>query len=108
MKLEIATELNGLEKVITRVRYNYIGVDENGNEGMFTGVTPMPAPNTESYKPFSELTPEDIISWLEAVADKSHMQERIAKQIEAKVAPKYVEAPAPWSLVEEVVEPEIQ
>ena len=105
MKLEIATELNGLEKVITRVRYNYIGVDENGNEGMFTGVTPMPAPNTESYKPFSELTPEDIISWLEAVADKSHMQERIAKQIEAKVAPKYVETPAPWAPVEEVVEP---
>lgn len=105
MKLELAPELNGLEKVITRVRYNYVGVDENGNEGTFAGVTPMPAPNTESYKPFSELTPEDIISWLEAVADKSHMQERIAKQIEAKVAPKYVETPAPWAPVEEVVEP---
>lgn len=108
MKLELATELNGLEKVITRVRYNYVGVDENGNEGTFAGVTPMPEPNTESYKPFSELTPEDIISWLEAVADKPHMQERIAKQIEAKVAPKYVETPAPWAPVEEVVEPTIE
>jgi hypothetical protein len=104
MKLELAPELNGLEKVITRVRYNYVGVDENGNEGTFAGVTPMPEPNTESYKPFSELTPEDIISWLEAVSDKPHMQERIAKQIEAKVAPKYVETPAPWAPVEEVVE----
>jgi hypothetical protein len=35
------------------------------------------------------------------------MQERIAKQIEAKVAPKYVETPAPWAPVEEVVEPQI-
>lgn len=97
MKLEMAPELNGLEKVITRVRYNYLGVDENGNEGTFAGVTPMPAPNTESYKPFEELTAEDIVSWLEVVADKPHMQERIAKQIEAKVSPKYVETPSPWA-----------
>lgn len=109
MKLEMAPQLNGLEKVITRVRYNYVGVDENGNEGMFTGVTPMPEPNAEGYKPFEELTPEDIVSWLEATADKPHMQERIAKQIEAKVAPKYVETPAPWATVEEpVVEPVVE
>jgi hypothetical protein len=101
MKLEMAPELNGLEKVITRVRYNYVGVDENGNEGTFAGVTPMAAPNAEGYKPFSELTPEDIVSWLEATADLSHMQERIVKQIETKIAPKYVETAAPWAPVEE-------
>lgn len=106
MKLEMAPELNGLEKVITRVRYNYVGVDEDGNEGTFAGVTPMPAPNAEGYKPFAELTPEDITSWLEATADKAHMQERIAKQIEAKIAPKYVETPAPWApVVETPAEP---
>lgn len=108
MKLEMAPELNGLEKVITRVRYNYVGVDENGNEGTFAGVTPMAAPNAEGYKPFPELTPEDIITWLEAKADLAHMQERIAKQIEAKIAPKYVETPAPWATVEEVVEPVVE
>lgn len=108
MKLELAPELNGLEKVITRVRYNYVGVDENGNEATFNGVTPMPAPNAEGYKPFKELTPEDIVSWLEATADKPHMQERIAKQIEAKIAPKYVETPSPWATVEEVVEPVVE
>jgi hypothetical protein len=103
MKLELAPSLNGLEKVITRVRYNYVGVDEEGNEGIFAGVTPMPEPNAEGYKPFEELTPEDIVSWLEATADKPHMQERIAKQIESKIAPKYVETTAPWATEEEVV-----
>lgn len=107
MKLEIAPELNGLEKVITRVRYNYVGVDEEGNEGTFAGVTPMPAPNSQSYKAFEELTPEDVTSWLEATADKKHMQERIAKEIETKVKPKYVSTPSPWAPVEEVVEPQI-
>lgn len=108
MKLEMAPQLNGLEKVITRVRYNYVGVDENGNEGVFNGATPMPEPNAKGYKPFEELTAEDIVSWLEATADKPHMQERIAKQIETKVAPKYVETPAPWAPVEEVVEPVVE
>lgn len=103
MKLEMAPQLNGLEKVITRVRYNYVGVDENGNEGTFNGATPMPEPNAEGYKPFEELTPEDIVSWLEATADKPHMQERIAKQIADKVAPKYVNVTAPWAPVEEPV-----
>ena len=115
MKLEMAPQLNGLEKVITRVRYNYVGVDENGNVGTFAGVTPMAAPNSEGYKPFSELTPEDIISWLEAKADLAHMQERILKQIETKITPKYVETAAPWAPVEDIdelavepaVEPEI-
>jgi hypothetical protein len=108
MKLEMAPQLNGLEKVITRVRYNYVGVDENGNEGTFNGATPMPAPNAEGYKPFSELTPEDIVSWLEATADKTHMQERIAKQIEAIVTPKYVGIDAPWAPAKTVVEPIIE
>jgi hypothetical protein len=111
MKLEMAPQLNGLEKVITRVRYNYIGVDENGNEGTFNGATPMPAPNAEGYKPFEELTPEDIVSWLEATADKVHMQERIAKQIEAIVTPKYVGIDAPWApakpVEETIAEPEV-
>lgn len=97
MKLEMAPELNGLEKVITRVRYNYVGVDEDGNEGTFAGVTPMPAPNAKGYKPFEELTPEDIVSWLEATADKEHMQYRITKQIEEKATPKYVETSSPWA-----------
>lgn len=112
MKLEMAPELNGLEKVITRVRYNYVGVDENGNEGTFAGVTPMPAPNAEGCKPFEELTQEDIISWLEAKADLAHMQERILKQIETKITPKYVEITAPWAPVEDIdelaVEPAVE
>lgn len=112
MKLEMAPELNGLEKVITRVRYNYVGVDENGNEGRFTGVTPMAAPNAEGYKPFSELTPEDVVSWLKTTADLAHMQERIAKEIETKITPKYVETPAPWHIVEEeigiAIEPSVE
>lgn len=101
-KVEIAPSLDGLEKVITRVRYDYKGVNEDGIEGVFAGVTPMPVPkDTENFKPFEELTEEDVISWLEAVADRTHMDQRIKKQINDQIAPKYVDTPLPWDPIKE-------
>ena len=102
MKLEIAPVLGDLENVVTRVRYNYVGVDENENEATFAGVTPMPVPeDTENYIAFEDLTPENIVSWLEVTADIAHMQERITKEIEAKITPKYEPVPSPWLPVTE-------
>jgi hypothetical protein len=101
-KVEIAPSLDGLEKVITRVRYDYKGVNEDGIEGVFAGVTPMTAPtDSENFKPFEELQPEDIISWLEETADKTHMEQRIEKQISDQIVPKYVEVALPWEPITE-------
>jgi hypothetical protein len=98
MQLEIAPVLGDLQNVVTRVRYNYVGVNEDGIEGIFAGATPMPLPeDTENYIPFAQLQPENIVAWLEAVSDKVHMQERITKQIEAQIAPKYEPVPSPWA-----------
>ena len=101
-KVDIAPSLDGLEKIITRVRYDYKGVNEDGIEGVFAGVTLMPEPKgSESFKPFEDLQPEDIISWLEEVADKTHMEQRIEKQISDQIVPKYVETNLPWEPIKE-------
>jgi hypothetical protein len=97
MSLEIAPTLDGLQDVVTRVRYSYVGVDEQGNKGTFAGATPMPVPkDTANFKPFSELQPADVVAWLEAVSDKIHMEERIAIQIASQISPKYEPVPSPW------------
>lgn len=109
-KIEVAPVLGELTNVVTRVRYDYKGVDENGIEGIFPGVTPMPSPADSAFKPLAELVEEDVISWLEAHADKPHMQEIIGKQISSKISPKYVDTPLPWVEIaepaEEFVEPQ--
>jgi hypothetical protein len=98
MKLEIAPVLGELTDVVTRVRYNYVGVNEDGVEGTFAGATPMPLPtDTENYIPFAQLQPENVVAWLEAVSDKPHMQQQITKQIEAQINPKYEPVPSPWA-----------
>lgn len=96
IKVEIAPSLDGLTDVVTRVRYNYKGVNEDGIEGVFAGATPMPLPSDENFVPFNELTEPEVVSWLEAVADKPHMEQQIAKQIQNQIAPKYVPVPNPW------------
>ena len=104
-KIEVAPALGELTDVVTRVRYDYKGVNEDGIEGTFAGVTPMPEPGDAEFKPLAELVEADVIEWLEAHADKPHMQERIQKQIDTQVAPKYVDTPLPWAPAEEVVAP---
>ncbi len=98
MKLEIAPVLGDLQNVVTRVRYDYVGINENGIRSTFPGATPMPLPtDTENYIPFDQLQPENIVAWLEAVADIAHMQSTITKSIEAQINPKYEPVPSPWA-----------
>ena len=99
-KIEVAPALGELTDVVTRVRYDYKGVNEDGIEGTFAGVTPMPEPGDAEFKPLADLVEADVIEWLEAHADKPHMQERIQKQIDTQVAPKYVDTPLPWAPAE--------
>tara|TARA_R110000782_G_scaffold209662_1_gene297801 strand:+ start:1993 stop:2355 length:363 start_codon:yes stop_codon:yes gene_type:complete len=104
MKLEIAPILGDLQNVVTRVRYNYVGIDEEGNEETFAGVTPMPVPeDTLNFKAFADLLPENVVAWLEVTADKTHMQEIIKKQIEDKLYPKNEPTPSPWAVSKKAI-----
>ena len=96
IKVEIAPSLDGHTDVVTRVRYNYKGVNEDGIEGTFAGATPMPLPGDENFVPFDQLTEPEVAGWLEDVADLPHMQEQIGKQIQNQINPKYVPVPNPW------------
>lgn len=96
IRVEIAPSLDGLTDVVTRVRYDYIGVDENGIEATFVGATPMPLPSDENFIPFNQLTESEVIGWLEAVVNTDHMQEVIVKGINNQISPKYVPVPNPW------------
>lgn len=96
-QLEVAPSFDGETDVVTRVRYNYIGVNESGYSGSFAGATPVPPPASGStFVPFDQLTQEEVVNWLEIYADKPHMQQQITKQIESQINPHYVPAPLPW------------
>lgn len=106
-ELFMAPSLDGLTDVVTRIRYNYTGVDEdNSLSAVFAGSTPVPSPISGSeFIPLQDLTEAEIVSWLESIVNPEHMQEVIAKDISNQIAPKYEPTPLPWASNEEVVPP---
>jgi hypothetical protein len=88
---------NTLEDIVVRVRYKYIGTDvESNNSFKFAGVTPMPLPNEENFIPYTDLTEQLIIEWLETIADKPHMQQQIVKEITKMLSPIIEDKILPW------------
>ena len=98
-ELFMAPSLDGLTDVVTRVRYNYTGIDEeSGLSAVFAGATPVPAPASGSeFIPLQDLTEAEVVAWLESVVNPDHMQEVITKNINNQIAPKYEPTPLPWA-----------
>lgn len=98
-ELFMAPSLDGLTDVVTRVRYDYTGVEEEtGLSAVFMGATPVPPPASGSeFVPLQDLTEAEVVAWLEAVVEPSHMQSVIIKNIDNQINPKFEPTPLPWA-----------
>jgi len=96
-----APSSDGLSDVVTRVMFEYKGVDENGASGSFQGVCPIPSPNSANFTPLSSLTEDQVIEWVKENHPTSHMKEKIQKQIDQQNSPTRVETTLPWAPVTE-------
>ena len=99
--MKSAPSLDGLSDVITHINFEYKGTDEDGNEGVFNGACPIPAPDAENFKALADLKEADVIEWAKENHPTDHMNEVIEKQISDKVTPKNVETDMPWAPAEE-------
>jgi len=119
MALTYAWKLTGLKKgntesaqdVVIGTRWELTGTDEDGISGTFSGATPFKLENVEfhNFVPYQDLDQDTVIGWIQAEVVggyKDHVEQNIARQIEAvKSQVKDVQATDfPWA--EPVVEPE--
>jgi hypothetical protein len=88
--------LGELEKVIVEVRYNYIGECEDGIKSSYPGRTILPQPDSENFKSFEELSEEEIITWLDSLADITNMRSLIQQHIEQQSGVIYKGDDLPW------------
>lgn len=98
ISLEVNPNLNGLENVITSVNWMFTAVNEAGISGTYPGTNGFPAPDTESYIPYSQLTKETISAWLETVNDMSDLQFKANIAIANKENPAFGTDEFPWDL----------
>ncbi len=104
LKMIKKADVGGLQGVVLQTYWICSGIDEDGNEGVFSGATPfsMDDVSPEDFIPYEDLTEADVLGWIEAVVVGDywdHVAQQIAKQIDAKKNPviEVNEGEFPWS-----------
>lgn len=100
-------DLPNQPNAIIQTYWTKTGIDEQGNEGTFSGATPFSPDNIDpdNFVPYSQLTEEVVLGWIQAVVVGSyeeHVNAQIQKQIDSK---KVNDAPLPWAPPAEVSNP---
>jgi hypothetical protein len=116
MSLEYIWKLKGLKKAtntditdaVIGTQWKLTGTNSDGVSGDFDGATPFKLSeiNSEAFTPFSQLTEEQVIGWVQSVVSGSggyweHINQQINKQIESKkmeITDVY-EVDLPWSTI---------
>ena len=89
-----------LKDAVVQTVWTKTGKDTDGNEGVFTGATPLTAANVPEgdFKALDTLTEEQVLGWIKPIveADSSyvaHINEMIAEHIERN---KVTQKAMPW------------
>ena len=82
---------------IIQTYWTKTGIDEHGNEGVFSGATPFnPADiDPNNFVPYDQLTEEIVLGWIQAVVVGSY-EEHVNAQIQID-SKKVKEEPLPWA-----------
>ncbi len=102
MKIVDQTNSEGkvLKDAVVQTLWQKIGKDDEGNEGIFMGATPLTAVNVPEadFKELSTLTEEQVLGWIKAIVEPdapyvAHINEVIEEAIEKD---KVKITPLPW------------
>ena len=89
-----------LKDAVVQTLWTKTGKDADGNEGVFSGATPLTAANVSEsdFKELNTLTEEQVLTWIKALVEPdtgyvAHINERISKDIENQ---KISQKAMPW------------
>jgi hypothetical protein len=108
VKDEVNADGETLQNSVCQTYWKVVGVDENDNQGEFSGATPFTAGSVSlaNFVNFADLTEEQVIGWITAVVEgdaayKAHIDGVIQGQIDAATE---TEETMPWAPAPEVVD----
>ena len=113
VKDQVNNEGSSLTNAVVQTYWELKGTDENGNVGSFNGATPFTAEEVpaDSFRPFEELTEEDVLGWIKAVVNgdafyKQHIDEQIQKRIDETTVTEITGSSLPWGPADDLPTPE--
>jgi hypothetical protein len=91
--------VDNLQDVVFQVSFQRNGqrdVDGNRYYANYIGNVQCPVPSGDSFIPYSELTEEIVLGWINEIADIDLIDADINKKIDEQISPSVVTLPFPW------------
>lgn len=85
--VEAHRELDGHEKVIHKVHYDYLVTNENGKKANLVRSLDLPSFDSSSFVPFDEITKAQIVEWMTPLLDETAMQTEVDQVLEDMINP---------------------
>jgi len=98
-QLNCAVESKGLPNVINQIHWRYNAIKVEGDKTYFAdtyGAVNVAQPNPQNFTPYSDVTEQEIINWLEQILPIQAMQSSLEASINLQINPIEVTLPLPW------------
>lgn len=97
IQLDTKPSVDGLEDYVVQCHYRYNGTYQDIIKEVYGICSFETNPNLPNFTPYSELTENDIISWLEQTLDLEPLQNTLTHQINETLNPPIIVLPLPWT-----------
>ena len=95
VQLDTAPSDDGLTDVVKTAHYTVDAIDGDYQVGAY-GSIGFDAPDPATFKPYSELTQDEIVGWVKDKLDVAEVEATLDAGIENKKNPPIVQKPLPW------------
>ena len=95
--MDIIPSIDGYENFVTRIYWDYIGINENGISSKIEGYTEWNEVDKPHFVFYNDITLEIATTWLEEYNDTNNLQSIIDKKIDDIVNPPIINLPLPWT-----------
>jgi hypothetical protein len=92
----VISEISGYTNFVTRIAWNYKGVNEIGVESEFNAVTKYTQVDEENFIEYSAITESNVIAWIESHPDLLRVKSYVDNSIANKMSKSKKRLPFPW------------
>ena len=91
---------NQVKDAVVQTYWTKTGVDDQGNEGVFSGATPFTVDDVDNFIPFKNLTEDIVLSWIKAEVVggyEQHVNQSIQDKIDKRKETELSSDQLPWN-----------
>ena len=94
--MDTIPDFNGYTYYISRIFYRYNAINDSGYTTDLTGQLTLNELPTSEYVPYSAITENDVITWLDTYTDVTSLQAQLDNNLYEQMNPPILNLPLPW------------